>query len=77
MDAEGNPEIDKEAQRMMGLVFQQFNLFPQYSVIGNLTLAPKLHAKEREDFKTNKKQIFAENQLMHRNLLHFCDLITI
>ncbi len=25
-----------------GLVFQQFNLFPQYSVFNNLTLAPKL-----------------------------------
>ncbi len=60
MDAEGNPVIDKEAQRMMGLVFQQFNLFPQYSVMGNLTLAPKLHAKERADYKENKKQIFAE-----------------
>ena len=60
MDAEGLPEVDREAQRMMGLVFQQFNLFPQYSVIGNLTLAPKLHAKERADFKQNKKAIFAE-----------------
>ncbi|MBR2325543.1 MAG: amino acid ABC transporter ATP-binding protein [Clostridia bacterium] len=60
MDAEGLPEVNREAQRMMGLVFQQFNLFPQYSVIGNLTLAPKLHAKERADFKQNKKEIFAE-----------------
>ncbi len=60
MDAEGAPEVDKAAQRMMGLVFQQFNLFPQYNVIGNLTLAPKLHAKEREDFKQNKKEIYAE-----------------
>lgn len=29
-----------------GLVFQQFNLFPQYNVMGNLTLAAKLLAKE-------------------------------
>lgn len=29
-----------------GLVFQSFNLFPQYSVMENLTLAPKLRAKE-------------------------------
>lgn len=29
-----------------GLVFQQFNLFPQYSVMGNLTLAARLLAKE-------------------------------
>ena len=57
---EGMPVIDKAAQRMMGLVFQQFNLFPQYNVMGNLTLAPRLHAKERADYKENKKQIFAE-----------------
>ena len=60
IDEEGNPAVDAQAQRMMGLVFQQFNLFPQYSVIGNLTLAPRLHAKEREDYKQNKKEIFAE-----------------
>ncbi len=29
-----------------GLVFQNFNLFPQYKVIENLTLAPYLKAKE-------------------------------
>ena len=50
----------REKQLKIGLVFQQFNLFPQYSVLGNLTLAPRLHAKEREDYKKNKKQIFAE-----------------
>lgn len=30
-----------------GLVFQSFNLFPQYSVISNITLAPLLQLKER------------------------------
>ena len=34
-----------DAQLSFGLVFQQFNLFPQYSVIENLMLAPKLRAK--------------------------------
>lgn len=29
-----------------GLVFQSFNLFPQYNALENLTLAPKLRAKE-------------------------------
>ena len=71
MDAEGNPEIDKEAQRMMGLVFQQFNLFPQYNVMGNLTLAPKLHAKERADFKINKKQIYAEIDARAEEIIEF------
>lgn len=30
-----------------GLVFQSFNLFPQYKVIDNITLAPELLAKEQ------------------------------
>ncbi len=29
-----------------GLVFQSFNLFPQYTVLDNITLAPKLKIKE-------------------------------
>ncbi|MBQ7895023.1 MAG: amino acid ABC transporter ATP-binding protein [Oscillospiraceae bacterium] len=40
-----------------GLVFQNFNLFPQYTALENVTLAPKLQAKEREDYKSNKKEI--------------------
>ena len=44
------PELTPEAQASFGLVFQQFNLFPQYSVIDNLCLAPKLKAKrEKQD----------------------------
>ena len=43
-----------------GLVFQSFNLFPQYTALENVTLASKLLAKERPDFKQNKKQILEE-----------------
>ena len=39
------PMLEKDAQLLFGLVFQQFNLFPQYTVFENLTLAPKLRAK--------------------------------
>ena len=39
------PFVSQKAQLSFGLVFQQFNLFPQYSVIENLTLAPTLRAK--------------------------------
>ena len=42
------------------MVFQQFNLFPQYTAKENVMLAPKLLAKERPDFKAKKKEIFAQ-----------------
>ncbi len=50
----------REAQLNFGLVFQQFNLFPQYSAIENVMLAPKLLAKDRPDYKTNRKEILAQ-----------------
>lgn len=52
-----------------GLVFQDFNLFPQYSVFDNLVLAPKLLAKERPDYKENKKQIISEIEEKAMSLL--------
>lgn len=45
-----------------GLVFQSFNLFPQYTVLKNVTLAKELLAKERPDYKSRKKQILEEIQ---------------
>ncbi len=41
-----------------GLVFQNFNLIPQYTALQNVSLAPELLAKERPDYKQNKKAIF-------------------
>ena len=37
-----------------GLVFQSFNLFPQYTALKNVTLARELLAQEQPDFKQNK-----------------------
>ena len=47
-------------QLRFGLVFQSFNLFPQYTALKNVTLAAELLAKERADYKTGKKRILAE-----------------
>jgi polar amino acid transport system ATP-binding protein len=49
------PEVSEEAQLSFGLVFQQFNLFPQYSVIENLMLAPKLKAKREKSITTARR----------------------
>ncbi len=61
-------EIRKK-QLNFGLVFQDFNLFPQYNVLDNVMLAPRLLAKEREDYKENKKEILAEIQKNAEDLL--------
>jgi len=40
-----------------GLVFQSFNLFPQYTALKNVTLASELAAAKLPDYKKNKKAI--------------------
>ena len=52
-----------------GLVFQSFNLFPQYTALKNVTLARELLDQEQPDFKQNKKQILEEIQADGRELL--------
>ncbi|MCK9478294.1 MAG: amino acid ABC transporter ATP-binding protein [Firmicutes bacterium] len=54
------PFDERKKQLNFGLVFQSFNLFPQYNVLENVELAPKLLAKERQDFKKNKQEILNE-----------------
>lgn len=39
-----------------GLVFQSFNLFPQYTALENVMLAKELLAKAQPDYKKNKKR---------------------
>lgn len=43
-----------------GMVFQSFNLFPQYTALGNVMLAGQLLAKERPDYRSKKKEINQE-----------------
>lgn len=59
----------RKRQLNFGLVFQSFNLFPQYSVLENVTLAPKLMAKERPDYRYNKKEILEEIDENAKDLL--------
>ena len=43
-----------------GLVFQSFNLFPQYSAVKNVMLAMELQAKAKPDYRRNKAAVRAE-----------------
>lgn len=52
-----------------GLVFQSFNLFPQYTALENVMLAKELLAKEQPDYKTRKKEILAEIRKQAEDLL--------
>ena len=52
-----------------GQVFQNFNLFPQYTALQNVMLAGELLARERPDYKQNRKKIHRKLEDQARNLL--------
>lgn len=52
-----------------GLVFQSFNLFPQYTAKENVMLAKQLLAKEQPDYKNRKKDILNEIEAQAEDLL--------
>lgn len=63
-DAEDpNTQLESQIRRKrlhFGLVFQSFNLFPQYTALQNVMLAKELLAKELPDYKARKKEIHEE-----------------
>ncbi len=65
-----------------GLVFQQFNLFPQYSVRENLSLAPKLALKsELKEYKKShsaaetKQEKHRREQEIEQNTIHLLEQV--
>ncbi len=52
----------KRIQQVFGLVFQNFNLFPHYNVLKNITDAP-LHVQKRD-----KKEVMAEAQVLLKKM---------
>ncbi|WP_317854301.1 amino acid ABC transporter ATP-binding protein [Chakrabartyella piscis] len=63
MDAEGKAQYGTPAElkaikKHFGLVFQNFNLFPHYSVMRNITEAPILIGKR------NKAEVYAEARVL-------------
>ncbi len=73
-DKKVSAAVARERQLNFGLVFQNFNLFPQYTVFENVCLAPKLLAKDREDFRVNKKTIYEEIEENARQLIDRVDM---
>ena len=58
--------IDKHRQKM-GMVFQQFNLFPHMDIMENLTLAPmKLQGKSQQEAETEAMQLLERVGLADR-----------
>jgi polar amino acid transport system ATP-binding protein len=75
-DPRSRSEQEIRQQRLhFGLVFQSFNLFPQYTVLENVTLAGRLLAKERPDFKSRKAAIYREIEENGKALLDSVGLL--
>ena len=69
----GDPSTLKESQirrkRLhFGLVFQSFNLFPQYTALKNVILAPRLLAKENHTWDSMKHDVYDEAYDIFRNI---------
>jgi polar amino acid transport system ATP-binding protein len=52
-----------------GMVFQSFNLFPQYTALENVMLAEQLLAQEQPDYNSRKKEILAQIEDHGKELL--------
>ena len=69
-DPETKQESEIRRKRLhFGLVFQSFNLFPQYTALQNVMLAKELLEKEKPDYKSRKKEIHSEIEAEGRKLL--------
>ena len=69
---------EKELQKKrlhFGLVFQNFNLFPQYSVLDNVTLAPKLLGKgTNEEIEAEAMELIESVGLREKIRNYPCEL---
>ena len=69
-DSSAKQEAEIRKKRLhFGLVFQSFNLFPQYTALDNVILAKELLAKEQPDYKARKKEIHDEIEALAEQLL--------
>lgn len=79
-----NETAVRNMRRKFGMVFQQFNLFPQYTVLKNVTLAVELlrknemkngnKAKIKEEIDKNAKEILGKVGLAEKMSAYPCEL---
>ncbi len=54
-----DPASDKQQEQVVGVVFQDFQLFPHLNVMDNITIGPRLVLKEEKEVYTKKAQNLA------------------
>ena len=71
----GNEETIRRNRLHFGLVFQNFNLFPQYTVMENVTLAPTLLKQgTARDITAKAKNLLEQVGLSHKANSYPCQL---
>ena len=71
----GNEEAIRRNRLHFGLVFQNFNLFPQYTVMENVTLAPTLLKQgTARDITAKAKNLLEQVGLSHKANSYPCQL---
>ena len=71
----GNEETIRRNRLHFGLVFQNFNLFPQYTVMENVTLAPTLLKQDTaRDITAKAKTLLEQVGLSHKANSYPCQL---
>jgi polar amino acid transport system ATP-binding protein len=71
----GSRQTLSEARSRFGLVFQNFNLFPHYSVMRNITDAPiKVQKRNADEVKKQAKRLIARMGLEGKETMVPCEL---
>ncbi len=69
------PAVLQQIRRRFGLVFQNFNLFPHFSVMRNMTEAPvRVGGKSRDEAREEARQLLRDVGLQDKEDAYPCEL---